>query len=159
VQIVTIFVVLASNYMEIILFRNADKTFLFPNKKRLKQFIELLFKKEKKGLYELTYVFCSDEYLLGINKDFLKHDFYTDIITFDLSENNKQTIGEIYISLDRIKDNAKTMNASIKEETLRVIFHGALHLCGYKDKSKADIIKMRMKEDYYLSLFKSSLGQ
>ena len=158
-QIVTIFVVLASNYMEIILFRNADKTFLFPNKKRLKQFIELLFKKEKKGLYELTYVFCSDEYLLGINKDFLKHDFYTDIITFDLSENNKQTIGEIYISLDRIKDNAKTMNASIKEETLRVIFHGALHLCGYKDKSKADIIKMRMKEDYYLSLFKSSLGQ
>jgi len=159
VQIVTIFVVLASNYMEIILFRNADKTFLFPNKKRLKQFIELLFKKEKKGLYELTYVFCSDEYLLGINKDFLKHDFYTDIITFDLSENNKQTIGEIYISLDRIKDNAKTMNASIKEETLRVIFHGALHLCGYKDKSKADIIKMRMKEDYYLSLYKSSLGQ
>ena len=158
-QIVTIFVVLASNYMEIILFRNADKTFLFPNKKRLKQFIELLFKKEKKGLYELTYVFCSDEYLLGINKDFLKHDFYTDIITFDLSENNKQTIGEIYISLDRIKDNAKTMNASIKEETLRVIFHGALHLCGYKDKSKADIIKMRMKEDYYLSLYKSSLGQ
>ena len=89
-QIVTIFVVLASNYMEIILFRNADKTFLFPNKKGLKQFIELLFKKEKKGLYELTYVFCSDEYLLGINKDFLKHDFYTDIITFDLSENNKQ---------------------------------------------------------------------
>jgi len=159
VQIVTIFVVLASNYMEIILFRNADKTFLFPNKKRLKQFIELLFKKEKKGLYELTYVFCSDEYLLGINKDFLKHDFYTDIITFDLSENNKQTIWEIYISLDRIKDNAKTMNASIKEETLRVIFHGALHLCGYKDKSKADIIKMRMKEDYYLSLYKSSLGQ
>ena len=158
-QIVTIFVVLASNYMEIILFRNADKTFLFPNKKRLKQFIELLFKKEKKGLYELTYVFCSDEYLLGINKDFLKHDFYTDIITFDLSENNKQTIWEIYISLDRIKDNAKTMNASIKEETLRVIFHGALHLCGYKDKSKADIIKMRMKEDYYLSLYKSSLGQ
>ena len=158
-QIVTIFVVLASNYMEIILFRNADKTFLFPNKKRLKQFIEFLFKKEKKGLYELTYVFCSDEYLLGINEDFLKHDFYTDIITFDLSENNKQTIGEIYISLDRIKDNAKTMNTSIKEETLRVIFHGALHLCGYKDKSKADIIKMRMKEDYYLSLYKSSLGQ
>ena len=158
-QIVTIFVVLASNYMEIILFRNADKTFLFPNKKGLKQFIELLFKKEKKGLYELTYVFCSDEYLLGINKDFLKHDFYTDIITFDLSENNKQTIGEIYISLERIKDNAKTMNTSIKEETLRVIFHGALHLCVYKDKSKADIIKMRMKEDYYLSLYKSSLGQ
>ena len=64
-----------------------------------------------------------------------------------------------HLQVERIKDNAKTMNTSIKEETLRVIFHGALHLCGYKDKSKADIIKMRMKEDYYLSLYKSSLGQ
>ena len=145
--------------METILFRNADKTFLFPDKKGLKHFIEFLFEKEKKGLYELTYVFCSDEYLLGINKDFLKHDYYTDIITFDLSENSKQIIGEIYISLDRIKDNAKTLNTNIKEETLRVIFHGALHLCGYKDKSKADITKMRQKENYYISLFNQSQEQ
>jgi rRNA maturation RNase YbeY len=145
--------------METILFRNADKTFLFPDKKGLKQFIEHLFKKEKKGLYELTYVFCSDEYLLGINRDFLQHDYYTDIITFDLSENPKQIIGEIYISLDRIKDNAKTLKTSVKEETLRVLFHGALHLCGYKDKAKTDIIKMRMKEDQYLALYNASLGQ
>lgn len=156
-QIVTIFVVLASTTMETILFRNADKTFLFPDKKGLKQFIELLFKKEKKGLYELTYVFCSDEYLLGINRDFLQHDYYTDIITFDLSENPKQIIGEIYVSIDRIKDNAKTLNTSLKEETLRVLFHGALHLCGYKDKSKTDIIKMRKKEEQYLSLYNLSL--
>ncbi|MEI7627075.1 MAG: rRNA maturation RNase YbeY [Bacteroidota bacterium] len=156
-QIVTIFVVLASTTMETILFRNADKTFLFPDKKGLKQFIELLFKKEKKGLYELTYVFCSDEYLLGINRDFLQHDYYTDIITFDLSENPKQIIGEIYVSIDRIKDNAKTLNTSLKEETLRVLFHGALHLCGYKDKTKTDIIKMRKKEEQYLSLYNLSL--
>jgi rRNA maturation RNase YbeY len=143
--------------METILFRNADKTFLFPDKKGLKQFIEYLFKKEKKGLYELTYVFCSDEYLLGINRDFLKHDYYTDIITFDLSENPKQIIGEIYVSLDRIKDNANTLKTSVKEETLRVIFHGALHLCGFKDKAKTDIIKMRKKEEQYLSLYNLNL--
>ncbi|MEI8073528.1 MAG: rRNA maturation RNase YbeY [Bacteroidota bacterium] len=141
--------------METIFFRNADKTFLFPNKTVLKHFVELLFKKEKKPLVELTYVFCSDEYLLDINRNYLKHDYYTDIITFDLSENPKQTIGEIYVSLDRIKDNAKTLKTSLKDETLRVIFHGALHLCGYKDKSKTDISTMRRKEDYYLELYKA----
>lgn len=145
--------------METIFFRNADKTFLFPNKTGLKYFIEQLFKKEKKPLIELTYVFCSDEYLLGINRDFLQHDYYTDIITFDLSENPIQTIGEIYISLDRVKDNAKELNTSTKEETLRVLFHGALHLCGYKDKSKSDIATMRKKEESYISLYKASLNK
>ena len=145
--------------METIFFRNADKTFVFPDKKGLKQFIELLFKKEKRTLLELTYVFCSDEYLLGINKDFLQHDYYTDIITFDLSENPKQTIGEIYVSLDRIKDNAKELKTSVKEETLRVIFHGALHLCGYKDKTKPDIATMRKKEEYYIKLYSNRLNR
>jgi rRNA maturation RNase YbeY len=145
--------------MEAILFRNADKSFIFPNKKGMKQFIELLFKKEKKVLFELTYIFCSDEYLLSINRDFLQHDYYTDVITFDLSENTKQIIGEIYVSLDRIKDNAKTLNISVKEETLRVIFHGALHLCGYNDKTQVDISKMRKKEEQYLGLYKQSLDK
>lgn len=143
--------------MKTISFRNADKTFLFPNKTGLKQFIEQLFKKERKALVELTYVFCSDEYLLGINKDFLQHDFYTDIITFDLSETPTKIIGEIYVSLDRIKDNASKLKTSVSDETLRVLFHGALHLCGYKDKKKADIAIMRNKEDYYLSLYKTDL--
>ncbi len=142
--------------METIFFRNADKTFLFPNKTGLKHFIELLFKKEKKPLLELTYVFCSDEYLLDINRNFLQHDYYTDIITFDLSENSTQTIGEVYVSLDRIKDNAKELKTTLKDETLRVLFHGALHLCGYKDKSKADIATMRKKEEYYINLFRAS---
>jgi rRNA maturation RNase YbeY len=143
--------------METIFFRNADQTFLFPQKTRLKHFIEQLFKKEKKALLELTYVFCSDDFLLAINQNYLKHDYYTDIITFDLSENHHQTIGEIYISLERIKDNAKSLQTSIKEETLRVIFHGALHLCGYKDKSKSDIATMRKKETYYIDLYNTSL--
>ncbi|MCX6207307.1 MAG: rRNA maturation RNase YbeY [Bacteroidetes bacterium] len=143
--------------MKTISFRNADKTFLFPNKTGLKQFIEQLFKKERKALVELTYVFCSDEYLLGINKDFLQHDFYTDIITFDLSETPSKIIGEIYVSLERIKDNASELNTSLSDETLRVLFHGALHLCGYKDKKKADIAIMRNKEDYYLGLYKKGL--
>jgi rRNA maturation RNase YbeY len=145
--------------METIFFRNADKTFLFPNKTGLKHFIELLFKKEKKALIELTYVFCSDDYLLAINRDFLKHNYYTDIITFDLSENTIQTIGEIYISLDRVNENAKELKISIKEETLRVIFHGALHLCGYKDKSKTEIATMRKKEEFYIRLYNAGQGE
>lgn len=143
--------------MKPISFRNADKTFLFHNKTELKQFIELIFKKERKALVELTYVFCSDEYLLGINKDFLQHDYYTDIITFDLSENPSKIIGEIYVSLDRIKDNASELNTSLADETLRVLFHGALHLCGYKDKTKPDIATMRRKENHYIKLYKAGL--
>lgn len=121
-------------------------------RKELKAFIVRLFQKEKKKLEGLNYIFCSDEYLLGINRDFLKHDYYTDIITFDLS-NGPATNGEIYISVDRVKDNAKELNQPFSREMQRVIFHGALHLCGYKDKKPSDIKQMRSKEDYYIGLF------
>lgn len=134
-------------------FKTADKPFVFRNKTLLKVFIDGIFKKEKKTLDSLTYVFCTDAYLLNINRSFLNHDYYTDIISFDLSENPKSIIGEIYISLDRIKDNAQKLKTGVKEETLRVIFHGALHLCGYKDKSPSDIKQMRAKENHYLSLY------
>jgi len=120
---------------------------------RLKLFIELLFILEKKNLANLSYIFCSDEHLLGINKDFLKHDFYTDVITFDLSSSKTETEGEVYLSVDRIKDNAKQLGVSFTEELHRVIFHGALHLCGYKDKKKADVLLMRKKEDNYLKSY------
>ncbi|MBY0481576.1 MAG: rRNA maturation RNase YbeY [Chitinophagaceae bacterium] len=143
--------------MQTIHFRNADKTFLFPNKTVIKKFIGLLFKEEKKVLTELTYVFCSDEFLLEINRNYLQHDFYTDIITFDLSETQHEIIGEIYISLDRIKENAEELETSLKEETLRVLFHGALHLCGYKDKTKSQIAIMRKKEEQYLQLYEKSV--
>ena len=121
------------------------------NRKGLKQFIASLFKQEGKGLSVLTYIFCSDEYLLNINRQYLGHDYYTDIISFDLSETKAgPTIGEIYISTDRIKENAKGLKVSIEQEIHRVIFHGALHLCGYKDKTKSQQKTMRSKENFFL---------
>ncbi|MGC4100969.1 rRNA maturation RNase YbeY [Ferruginibacter sp.] len=119
----------------------------------LKQYIPGIFKKEKKKLQSLTYIFCSDDYLLEINRTHLKHDFYTDIITFDLSETKDNIIGEIYISTDRVRDNAATLGTSIKEELHRVIFHGALHLCGYKDKTPKEAKTMRTAEDRCLKLY------
>jgi len=120
---------------------------------RLKEFIVALFQKEKKKLAELQYVFCSDQYLLEINQQFLQHDFYTDIITFPLSEPGQPISGEIYISVDRVRENAAAFGHSFKNELLRVIFHGALHLCGYKDKSPRDEKVMRKMEDKYLALY------
>jgi probable rRNA maturation factor len=124
------------------------------NRKALKVFIPQLFKKEGKTFASLTYIFCSDEYLLEVNKNFLQHDFYTDIITFDLSESKSSpTIGEIYISVDRVKENTITHQTSFELELHRVIFHGALHLCGYKDKTKKNALLMRDKEDDCLSMY------
>ncbi|MFT3703589.1 MAG: rRNA maturation RNase YbeY [Agriterribacter sp.] len=118
------------------------------NRKELKGFIEQLFKKEKRPLDSLRYIFCSDEDLLKINAQYLRHHYYTDIITFELG--SVKTDGEIYISIDRVKENAQTFGTSFLKELHRVIFHGALHLCGYKDKLKADKEIMRKKEDRYL---------
>jgi rRNA maturation RNase YbeY len=123
---------------------------------RLKQFIVKLFRQEKKPLAELSYIFCSDQYLLDINRQFLQHDFYTDIITFPLSDPGQPISGEIYISVDRVRDNAREFGSSIRQELLRVIFHGALHLCGYKDKSLRDEKLMRKMEDKYLALYNRS---
>jgi len=134
-------------------FTSADRPFRFTNKNQLKNFVDGIFVKEKQGLESLVYVFCSDAFLLNINNTFLKHDYYTDIISFNLSEQPKKLIGEIYISIDRVKDNAVQLKTSYSNEMLRVIFHGALHLCGYKDKNKADITMMRSKEDYYLARY------
>ncbi len=123
---------------------------ILKNRTALKTFLPTVFSKHKKQLSNLTYIFCSDDYLLAINKAHLQHDFYTDIITFDLSETPRQITGEIYISTDRVRDNAATLGVSIKKELHRVIFHGALHLCGYKDKNKKQQKEMRATEDRYL---------
>jgi len=120
---------------------------------RLKSFITSLFKKEKKRLGEIHYIFCSDDYLLEINRQHLQHDYYTDIITFGLSDHGQPIQAEVYISIDRVKDNARQLNNSIKEELHRVVFHGALHLCGYKDKKAKDQGEMRKMEDKYLGLY------
>ena len=137
-------------------FRSADRQLQLPGKTELKAFIQSIFKREKQALNSITYIFCSDEFLLQMNRDFLKHDYYTDIITFGLSEKGEPVEAEVYISLDRVKDNAATMGIAFKQETLRVIFHGALHLCGYKDKKKSEIALMRGKEDHYLRLFEKN---
>lgn len=134
-------------------FNSGDRRFIFSNKTKLKKFIEALFKKEQHRLSHIHYVFCSDEFLLNINNTFLQHDYYTDIITFGLSEKDQPIEAEIYISIDRVKENANGLGIGYQQEMLRVIFHGALHLCGYKDKKKSEIITMRAKEDQYLQRY------
>ncbi len=139
--------------MATVQFRSADRRLVLPGKTVLKVFITRLFLRERKRLGTITYIFCSDDYLLEINRNFLQHDYYTDIISFDLTEPGKPVEAEIYISIDRVKDNARNLGTSFRSEILRVIFHGALHICGYKDKKKSEIILMREKEDQYLRLF------
>lgn len=104
-------------------------------------------------LESLNYVFCSDRELLQINKNYLGHDYYTDIITFDLSGQNKTIMAEIYISVERVRDNARQLGVSFKEELHRVVFHGVLHLCGYGDKDEKLSRKMREKENLYLNQY------
>lgn len=128
--------------------------FSLPGRTDLKKFIEQLFKKEGRRLNSLNYVFCSDKKLLEINRQFLNHDYFTDIITFDLSEGAGATSAEIYISIDRVRDNAINHDESFQSELHRVIFHGALHLCGYGDKTRAEKLKMRDREDHYLSKYR-----
>lgn len=139
--------------MQRVNFYNNDRAPILKERKKLKSFIIELFSYEKKGLANLSYIFCSDEYLLGINNEFLKHNFYTDVVTFDLSANKKETIGEVYISIDRVRDNANKMNEAFNRELHRVLFHAALHLCGYNDKKTLEIKKMKQKEDFYLKKY------
>jgi len=117
---------------------------------KLKKFIEAIFKKEKIKLQSLNYIFCTDKELLEINRQYLNHDYYTDIITFELSGKKNQAEGEVYISLDRVRDNAHMLGVPLYKELHRVIFHGALHLCRYKDKSKEEKEEMREKEEFLL---------
>lgn len=119
----------------------------------LKTFIASIFKTEKKNLSAINYIFCTDKRLLEINRQFLKHDYYTDIITFQLTPPDQPVEAEVYISVDRVKDNAISLGESFSRELHRVIFHGALHLCGYGDKSKREKEKMREKEEAYLKKY------
>lgn len=119
----------------------------------LKSTIVHLFKKEKVKLSSLNIIFCSDDFLLKINKSFLSHNYYTDIVTFYYSEEGHPVNAELYISADRVRANAESLSVSIKNELHRVIFHGCLHLCGYGDKSSQQIKRMREREDFYLRLY------
>ncbi len=125
------------------------------DKRKLSAFLDELAHKHLKKLEKvsLTYIFCDDEYLLQINQQFLNHNTLTDIITFDLSETNTDLTGEIYISTERVMENAEKFSTSYNDELHRVIFHGALHLCGFKDKKKEDQDLMRKKEDQCLKQY------
>jgi rRNA maturation RNase YbeY len=136
-----------------IFFNNADKGTSLRFRTKLKAFIGKQCQKEGVSIEALQYVFCSDAYLLDINKRFLQHDYYTDILSFDLSDKKGLLIGDIYISVDRVKENAKTEGNLYTQELLRVIFHGALHFCGYKDKKPADVKTMRSMEDKWLKAY------
>lgn len=102
---------------------------------------------------ELNYVFCSDEYLYQMNRDYLKHDSYTDIITFDNSEKKGDIEGDIFVSIDRVRENAKTHTQEVETEMNRVLAHGLLHLMGYKDKTKEEAALMRLKEEESIKLY------
>ena len=138
--------------MSSVSFHNADVSFLLKNKKPLNLFITTMFRQEGKSLHTLDIIFCSDNYLLSLNNQFLNHDYFTDILTFDLSVSNAVT-SEIYISIDRVKENSELHGVNMQTEITRIILHGILHLCGFDDKSNAAKKQMTIKEDYYLAEF------
>jgi len=127
-------------------------TSLLRNRKELKLFIEKIFRAEGKSLRTVQFIFCSDNYLLKINRQFLSRDYLTDVISFDLSP-DESAEGEVYISMDRIRNNAATFNRPVTEELHRVIFHGALHLCGFSDETKKQKARMSELEDQYVSKY------
>lgn len=120
-------------------------------KTQIKNLIKLIFKNEGKTFKAVSIIFCNDRYLLKINQDFLKHNTYTDIITFNYSE--EEIDGELYISFERAAENATLLNIDINNEIIRLIIHGILHLCGYTDKTKYQKLKMTKKENTYIGLF------
>lgn len=132
-------------------FHSEETDFTPLRSEELKKWIGESILAEKKEIGELNFIFCTDEYLLVINQDYLQHDTYTDVITFDYVE--KETIsGDIFISIERIEENAQAEEKTFEEELHRVMIHGVLHLMGYKDKTPADARKIRAKEDFYLTL-------
>jgi len=125
--------------------------FTFQNRSAVKAFLEKKFLEVGRTIEQMNYIFCDDEYLLGINQQYLQHNTLTDIITFELGPKSQPLLSDIYISVERVKENATTFRAAFSRELHRVIFHGALHLMGYKDKNKADQEKMRVMEEAFLS--------
>lgn len=131
-------------------FFTEETTYTLKQKTKIRAWISATIKEEGYLLNELNFILCSDAYLLRINQDYLQHDDYTDVITFDNGEGLKTIVGDIFISIDRIKENAKQFKSTTEVELCRVMIHGTLHLLGYKDKTKAAKTQMTAKEDYYL---------
>ena len=139
--------------MAVVEFLSADLTFKLPEIKKTREWLVACARRQKCDIELIQYVFCSDHYLLAINRDYLKHDTLTDIITFDYS-NGRHLEGEIYISIDRVRENARLFEVPFSEELKRVLVHGVLHLAGHSDKSAREKAQMRKREDACLSLWK-----
>jgi len=133
-------------------FINQEINFRLKNKASIKKWINASIKTEKKKPGKLCFIFCSDDYLLGLNKKHLSHNTLTDIITFDYSKETKDISGDIFISIDRVKENAKKFGVEFENELHRVIIHGVLHIIGYKDKGAAHKKKMTQMENKYMKL-------
>jgi len=135
-------------------FFSEDVPFELPEKLRRKRWLNELAATSGFRIKELNYIFCSDEYLYQMNVDYLNHDTYTDIITFDNSEKTRELEGDIFVSVDRVKENALNMKVDEGTELTRVLAHGLLHLMGYKDKSKEEASLMRSKEEEAIELYR-----
>ena len=131
---------------------NYELSFQLENEDHYSEWIQSVIQSENKELGEVSYIFCDDDYLLNINKQYLDHDYYTDIISFDYTEGNIIS-GDIFISIDRVKENADEYNVTFDNELKRVIIHGILHYCGFKDKSTSDETLMRLKEEEKIKMF------
>lgn len=131
---------------------NYETDFELGNQSAIESWIRRVIASEQKFEGEISYVFCDDEYLLELNQQYLQHDTFTDIISFDYSLGNELS-GDIFISVERVQENADIFNQSFENELLRVISHGVLHYCGYKDKSEADEQLMRQKENEKIAMF------
>ncbi len=134
-------------------FFNEKHSFRLRNKNKIKRWIKNTIQNEGFSLEGINVIFTSDDHLLEINKEHLNHDYYTDIITFNYNE-NQQVSSDLFISVDRVKDNAKTQKTTFTNEMHRVIIHGVLHLLGYNDKTDTQIAEMRSKENFYLERLK-----
>lgn len=131
---------------------NYETEFNLENEEAIASWLSNVITSENKKEGEINYIFCDDDYLHKINLEYLNHDTLTDIISFDYSIGNELN-GDIFISIERVKDNAKDFNVSFEDELKRVLVHGVLHYCGFKDKNESDELLMRKKEDEKLALF------
>ncbi len=134
-------------------FFQEETSFQLNQKLLRKKWLKSIAEKEKFKIVDLNYIFCSDEYLYKINVEYLDHKTYTDIITFDNSEEEQKIEGDIFISIDRVRENSKKLQIPIQDELSRVISHGLFHLMGYKDKKKEEAELMRSKEEFAINLF------
>lgn len=133
-----------------IYFHFLSGSFYLPKRLDIKKFLTGIFKHYSKKVESVNYIFCTDEYLLSLNREYLAHDYYTDIITFELNQANEPVRADVYISIDSARNNAELYTVPVVQEIMRLLIHGALHLCGQKDKSKRDFQQMKALEETYL---------